>query len=48
MTHGKRSIEVDVATAMVLESRAAEVGLSVSELLAEMIATVGAIGKLSQ
>ena len=34
----KRTIEVDDVTAAALESRAAESGLSVSELLAEMVA----------
>jgi predicted transcriptional regulator len=38
MTAIKRTIEVDDATAVALESRAAEVGLSISELLAEMVA----------
>jgi len=38
MPASKRTIEVDDATAAALESRAAEAGLSVSELLAEMIA----------
>jgi len=37
-----RTIEVDDATAAALESRAAEAGLSVRELLAEMIAESGA------
>jgi len=37
-----RTIEVDDATAAALESRAAEAGLSVGELLAEMIAVAGA------
>lgn len=37
----KRTIEVDDATAAALESRAAEVGLSVPELLAEMVALEG-------
>jgi predicted transcriptional regulator len=39
-----RKIEVEEATATALEARAAELGLSVSELLAEM---VGASAKLS-
>jgi hypothetical protein len=39
-----RKIEVEEATASALEARAAELGLSVSELLAEM---VGASAKLS-
>jgi predicted transcriptional regulator len=34
----KRTIEVDDATAASLERRAAEAGLSVSDLLAEMVA----------
>ena len=38
MTAHKRTIEVDSATAAALENRAAEAGLSVSDLLAEMIA----------
>lgn len=37
----KRSIEVDDTTAAALESRAAEVGLSVAELLAEIVAAAG-------
>ncbi|MGA2941316.1 MAG: hypothetical protein ABSE50_04720 [Xanthobacteraceae bacterium] len=37
-----RTIEVDDATATALETRAAEVGLSVPELLAEMVAVKGA------
>jgi predicted transcriptional regulator len=43
----KRIIEVDDTTAAALESRAAEVGLSVSELLAEMVAAEGAAAELS-
>ncbi len=43
----KRTIEVDDATATALESRAAEVGLSVPELLAEMVAAEGAPSALS-
>jgi predicted transcriptional regulator len=46
MTSGKRTIEVDDATAAALESRATEAGLSVSELLV-MIAAEGAATKLS-
>jgi len=38
MTAAKRTIDVDAATAAALESRAAEAGLSVSELLAEILA----------
>ena len=38
MTAAKRTIDVDAATAAALESRAAEAGLSVSELLAEIVA----------
>jgi predicted transcriptional regulator len=38
MTATKRTIEVDDATAAALESRAAEIGLSVPELLTEMVA----------
>jgi len=40
-------IEVDEATAAALETRAAEAGLSVRELLAEMVAAGGAPAKLS-
>ena len=43
----KRTIEVDDATAIALESRAAEVGLSVPELLAEMVAAEGAPSAVS-
>jgi predicted transcriptional regulator len=46
MTARKRTIEMDVATARALESRAAEAGLSVPELLAEMVAVEGASTKL--
>jgi predicted transcriptional regulator len=42
----KRTIEVDDATVAALESRAAEVGLSVPELLAELVAIEGASTKL--
>jgi hypothetical protein len=38
MTAAKRNIEVDEATASTLESRAAERGLSVADLIAEMTA----------
>jgi len=38
MTTIKRTIDVDAVTAAALESRAAEAGLSVSELLADMVA----------
>ena len=38
MTAIKRTIEVDDATAIAIEARAAEAGLSVPELLAEMVA----------
>jgi predicted transcriptional regulator len=38
MTAAKRNIEVDEATASELESRAAERGLSISDLIAEMTA----------
>jgi hypothetical protein len=41
----KRTIEVDKATAAALEARAAELGLSVSELLAEIVAAEGAFAK---
>ena len=43
----KRIIEVDDTTAAALESRAAEVGLSVADLLAEMVATGGVPAELS-
>jgi predicted transcriptional regulator len=42
----KRTIEVDDAIAEALESRAAEVGLSVAELLAEMVAAESASSEL--
>jgi len=38
MIAAKRTIEADDATAAALESRAAEEGLSVSELLADLVA----------
>jgi predicted transcriptional regulator len=38
MTTSKRTIEVDDATATALETRATEAGLSVSELLADLVA----------
>ena len=38
MTASRRTIEVDDATAAALESRAADAGLSVTELLAETFA----------
>jgi hypothetical protein len=41
MTAAKRTIEIDGATAAALEDRAAEAGLSVSELLAAMVAQQG-------
>jgi len=43
----KRTIEVDDTTAAALESRAAEVGLSVPDLLAELVAAEGAAAELS-
>jgi predicted transcriptional regulator len=43
----KRTIEVDDATAAALESRAAEAGLSVAELLAEMVTAEGGPSTLS-
>ncbi len=43
-----RTIEVDDATATALETRAAEVGLSVPELLAEIVAVKGAAANLSR
>jgi predicted transcriptional regulator len=42
----KRTIEVDDTTAVALETRAAEVGLSVAELLAEMVDAGGAPAEL--
>jgi len=42
MTAAKRNIEVDETTASTLELRAAERGLSVSDLIAEMTAIHGA------
>jgi len=42
MTAAKRNIEVDETTASTLESRSAERGLSVSDLIAEMTAIHGA------
>jgi len=42
-----RKIEVDDATAKVLEIRAAELGLSVRELLAEMVAAEETSARLS-
>ncbi|MBV9701530.1 MAG: hypothetical protein JO163_02260 [Methylobacteriaceae bacterium] len=47
MTATKRTIEVDEATASVLESRAAERGMSVSDLLAEMTVFEGPRSDLS-
>ena len=41
MTAAKRTIEIDEVTASTLESRAAERGLSVSDLVAEMTAIDG-------
>ena len=38
MTARKRAIEVDDTTAAALETRAAEAGVSVSELLADLVA----------
>jgi predicted transcriptional regulator len=38
MSAMKRMIEVDAATAVALETRAAETGVSVSELLSDLIA----------
>jgi predicted transcriptional regulator len=43
----KRTIEVDDATAAELESRAAEAGLSLSELLAQMVRHQCAPARLS-
>lgn len=43
----KRTIEVDDTTAAARESRAAEVGVSVSELVAEMVAVESATAKAS-
>jgi predicted transcriptional regulator len=47
MSATKRTIELDDATAVALESRAAEIGLSVPELLADMVAMEGTSTKLS-
>jgi predicted transcriptional regulator len=44
----RRTIEVDDATAVALESRATEAGISVSELLAEMVAPAGTATTLSR
>ena len=41
MTVAKRTIEIDGAKAAALEDRAAEAGLSVSDLLAAMVAQHG-------
>jgi hypothetical protein len=43
-----RQIEIDAETAAALEARAAEVGLSVRELLAEMVGLEKEPAKLSQ
>jgi predicted transcriptional regulator len=45
---GKRTIEVDDATADVLERRAAESGLSLSDLLREMLANQRAPAEISR
>jgi predicted transcriptional regulator len=42
-----RTIEVDDATAAALEARAAETGLSVRELLAEMVALSDAMAEIA-
>lgn len=47
MSASKRTIEVDDATAAALEFRAAETGLSVPELLAEMVALRSAPAEVS-
>jgi len=47
MTATKRTIEVDDATAAALETRAAEAGLSVSELLADLVTLQRKPSKLS-
>jgi predicted transcriptional regulator len=47
MTAPKRTIEVDADTADVLEYRAAESGVSVSDLLAELVARHGASVEVS-
>jgi predicted transcriptional regulator len=47
MTATKRIIEVDDATAAALETRAAEAGLSVPELLADLVALPRKPAKLS-
>lgn len=45
MSAVKRTIEVDDATAAALETRAAEAGLSISELLADMVARQGMLAE---
>lgn len=40
MTAAKRAIEIDVAAAAALEDRAAETGLSVSDLRAAQVASI--------
>jgi hypothetical protein len=47
MTAAKRTIEVDADTADVLEHRAAESGVSVSDLLAELVARHSASAEVS-
>ena len=47
MTATKRTIDVDAATAAALESRAAEAGMSVSDLLADLVARHGAPADVS-
>jgi predicted transcriptional regulator len=44
MTIKLRQIEVEAATADALEARAAEQGISVSELLADLVVTEGSTG----
>jgi predicted transcriptional regulator len=48
MTSARRTIEIDVATAEALESRAAEAGVSVSDLLTDMLAARGELAEASQ
>ena len=47
MTATKRTIEVDDATAVALETRAAEAGVSLPELLADMVAALHNPAKVS-
>ena len=47
MSGKARKIEVDDATATALETRAAAVGLSVSELIAQLVSLAGGSAKVS-